>query len=143
MVFELWSVIHFLYMLSPIILFCGIYFFVRGRSERVKNAVALVLGALSVFIIVIRNVDIFLRTGWNLEVIPLQVCHIGSIVAGLALITRKKWLIATTFCFNMIPAFLAMVFADSLANYDTLLKIRPQTYFTVCLFFCLDSQSAI
>ena len=28
----------------------------------------------------------------------------------------------------MIPALLAMVFADALANYDTLLKIRPQTY---------------
>jgi hypothetical protein len=28
----------------------------------------------------------------------------------------------------LIPALLAMVFADSLANYDTLLKIRPQTY---------------
>ena len=28
----------------------------------------------------------------------------------------------------MIPAFLAMVFADSLVNYDTLLKIRPQAY---------------
>ena len=27
-----------------------------------------------------------------------------------------------------MPALLAMIFADSLANYDTLLKIRPQTY---------------
>ncbi len=128
MVFELWSVMHFLYMLSPIILFGGICFLVRGRSEKVKNIVALVFGALSVFIIVIRNVDIFVRTGWDLAIIPLQVCHIAGIVAGLALITRKKWLIATTFCFNMIPAFLAMVFADSPANYDILLKIRPQTY---------------
>ncbi len=44
------------------------------------------------------------------------------------MIFRKKWLLATSFCFNMIPTFLAMVFADSLANYDTLLKIRVQTY---------------
>ena len=28
----------------------------------------------------------------------------------------------------MIPAFLAMIFADTLAKYDTLLYIRPQTY---------------
>ncbi len=69
-----------------------------------------------------------MRSGWGPEVIPLQVCHIGSIVAGLALILRKKWLPATSFCFHMIPAFPAMLFADALANYDTILKIRPQTY---------------
>lgn len=119
---------HFLYMLSPAVIFAVIYFLVKDRSERAKYATGAVLGALSVFIIVIRNVDIFVRSGWDLEVIPLQVCHIGSLVAGLALLTKKKWLIATSFCFNLTPAFLAMIFADSLANYDTLLKIRPQTY---------------
>ena len=86
------------------------------------------IAVISVLILVVRNVDIFIRDGWDLEVIPLQVCHIGSAVAGLALITKRRWLMATAFCFNLIPAFLAMVFADSLANYDTLLKIRPQTY---------------
>ena len=128
MVFKLWSFGHILYMLSPIIIFGLIYFFVAKKSEKVKNTVGMVLGIISVFILVIRNVDIFIRDGWDLEVIPLQVCHIGSVIAGLALITKRKWLMATAFCFNLIPAFLAMVFADSLANYDTLLKIRPQTY---------------
>ena len=101
---------------------------IRNKSDKAKNIVGYVLGGISLFIIIIRNIDIYLRSGWDLEVIPLQVCHIGSIVAGLALIIKKKWLISTSFCFNLIPAFLAMVFADSLANYDTLLKIRPQTY---------------
>jgi len=128
MVFKLWSIWHILYLLSPAILFCGIFFLVKKRSERTKYIVGAVLGAISILIIVIRNVDIFVRNGWDLEVIPLQVCHIGSLVAGFALITKRKWLISTAFCFNLIPAFLAMVFADSLANYDTLLKIRPQTY---------------
>lgn len=128
MIFKMWSVGHILYMLSPFIIFGAIYFFVSKRSERVKNIVGMVLGIISVLILVVRNVDIFVRSGWDLEVIPLQVCHIGSVVAGLALITKRKWLMATAFCFNLIPAFLAMVFADSLANYDTLLKIRPQTY---------------
>ena len=128
MTFKLWSIMHFLYMASPILIFVGIYFLVKNKSDKVKNVVGIILGALSVFILVIRNVDIFSRQGWDLEVIPLQVCHIGSLVAGLALITKKKWLIVTSFCFNMIPAFLAMVFADSLANYETLLRIRPQTY---------------
>ena len=128
MTFQLWSFGHFLYIFSSFILFAGIYFCVRNRSEKTKTIVGMVLGGISVFILVIRNVDIFARQGWGVEVIPLQVCHIGSLIAGLALLFRKNWLIVTAFCFNMIPAFLAMVFADSLANYDTLLKIRPQTY---------------
>ena len=43
----------------------------------------------------------------------------------------------------MIPAFLAMVFADSLANYDTLLKIRPQTYIWGHIFIIVCALYAI
>ena len=128
MQFYMWSWMHILYMISPFILFVLIYLNVKNKSEKVKYIVGFILGIMSILILVVRNVDIYTRSGWDLEVIPLQVCHIGSIVAGLALIIKKKWLISTSFCFNLIPAFLAMVFADSLANYDTLLKIRPQTY---------------
>ena len=128
MVFEMWSIWHYLYLLSPFAIFAALYFALKDKSDKVKNTAAIILGAISLFIIIIRNVDIFLRNGMDLEVIPLQVCHVGSIVTGLALIFRKRWLLLTSFCFNMTPAFLAMVFADSLANYDTLLAIRPQTY---------------
>ena len=128
MTFELWSIWHILYMLSPAIIFAGIYWFVRKTSDKMKYIVGVVLGALSILILIVRNIDIFARDGWDLEVIPLQVCHIGSVISGLALITKRKWMISTAFCFHIMPAFLAMVFADSLANYDTLWKIRPQTY---------------
>lgn len=128
MKFELWSIWHLLYLSSPFCIFMIIYFLVKNKSKKVKDIAGIILGSLSLFIIIIRNIDIFVRSGWGVEVIPLQVCHIGSIITGLALIFKKKWLINTAFCFNMIPAFLAMIFADSLANYDTLWKIRPQTY---------------
>lgn len=128
MKFEMWSIWHFLYLLSPFVIFFALYFLLRNKSDRVKSIVGYIIGGISVAILIIRNIDIFARSGWDVEVIPLQVCHIGSLVAGFALIFKRKWLILTAFCFNMIPAFLAMVFADSLANYDTLLKIRPQTY---------------
>lgn len=128
MQFELWSIWHFLYMISPFALFFPLYFFIRKRPEKAKYLLGAILGGISVFILVLRNVDIFIREGWGVEVIPLQVCHIGSLVAGIALLTKKKWLLLTSFCFHLIPAFLAMVFADSLVNYDTLFKIRPQTY---------------
>ena len=128
MKFEMWSVWHILYMLSPFIILGLLMFAVRKSSEKTKYVVGIVMGAISILILVVRNIDIYIRSGWDLEVIPLQVCHIGSIIVGLALILKKKWLLLVSFCFNMIPAILAMVFADSLANYDTLLKIRPQTY---------------
>ena len=128
MQFEMWSIWHYLYIASSFLIFLGIYFSLRNRSSRAKNICGYVLGWISVLILLVRNVDIYVRNGWDLEVIPLQVCHIGSLIAGFALIFKKKWLTLTAFCFNMIPAILAMVFADSLANYDTILKIRPQTY---------------
>ena len=128
MVFKLWSVWHFLYLLSPFAIFCALYLLTKNRSDKTKYIVGAIFGAISIGILVLRNVDIFIRTGWDPEIIPLQVCHIGSIVTGLALLTKNKSLIITSFCFNLTPAFLAMIFADSLANYDTLLKIRPQTY---------------
>ena len=128
MKFEMWSIWHILYIFSSFIIFGIIYFLVKDKSNKIKNITGYVLGGISIFIIVIRNIDIYVRSGMDLEVIPLQVCHIGSIIAGLALIFKKKWITITLICFNLIPAILAMVFADSLANYDTLLKIRPQTY---------------
>lgn len=128
MKFEMWSIWHILYIFSSFIIFGIIYFLVKDKSNKIKNITGYVLGGISIFIIVIRNIDIYVRSGMDLEVIPLQVCHIGSIIAGLALISKKKWITITLICFNLIPAILAMVFADSLANYDTLLKIRPQTY---------------
>lgn len=126
--FELWSIWHILYIISSGLIFSLIYFAVRNASEKSKYRLGVVLGVISLLILIIRNVDIYLRSGWDLEIIPLQVCHIGNLVTGFALITKRKWLLSTAFCFNAIPAFLATIFADSLANYDTLWKIRPQSY---------------
>lgn len=143
MKFEMWSIWHILYILSPFVIFAALYLALRKCTDKTKNVVGYVLGGISILILVVRNVDIFVRSGWDLEIIPLQVCHIGNIVTGLALIFKKRWLILTSFGFNMIPAILAMVFANSLANYDTLLKIRAQAYvwghilIVVCALYAL------
>ena len=125
---ELWSFGHILYILSPFIIFIAMYFAMKNRTDKTVKIVGYILGSISIMILIVRNIDIFLRSGWNVEVIPLQVCHVGSIIAGLALLFKRKWLALTAFCFNMIPAVLAMVFADSLANYDTIFRIRAQAY---------------
>ena len=143
MKFGMWSGWHFLYIISPFLLFAVIYPLTKRCSQKGKNRIGYVLGLISILILVVRNIDIFSRNGWEVEVIPLQVCHIGSVVAGLALLCKKKWLSLTAFCFNMIPALLAMVFADALANYDTLLKIRPQTYIWGHIFIILCALYAL
>ena len=143
MVFEMWSLTHILYMCSPFIIFAIIYFLMRNRSDKAKNIVATILGAISILILVARNVDIYVRVGWDAEVIPLQVCHIGSLIAGFALIFKKKWLTLTAFCFNTIPAFLAMIFASALANYDSLLKIRAQAYVWGHIFIIVCALYAV
>lgn len=143
MKFELWSIWHFLYIISPFLLFFAVYTLAKKSSGKTANIVGYILGGISIAILIVRNVDIFIRNGWETEVIPLQVCHIGSIIAGLALIFKRKWLILTAFGFNMIPAFLAMIFADSLANYDTLLKIRPQTYIWGHIFIIVCALYAL
>lgn len=128
MKFEMWSLLHILYLLSPFIIFTIIFLLLKRTSDRTKYIIGIIIGIISILIIIIRNIDIYVRSGWGVEVIPLQVCHLGNIIVGLALILRKKWLLLVSFCFNMLPAILAMLFADSLANYDTILKIRPQAY---------------
>lgn len=143
MKFELWSIWHIIYICSPFVLFAPIWGAARHRSDKSKYLLGCILGSISILILIARNVDIFVRNGWDPEVIPLQVCHIGSIIAGLALILKKKWLILTAFCFNTIPAFLAMVFADALAGYDTLLKIRPQTYIWGHIFIIVCALYAL
>ena len=143
MKFELWSIWHILYLCSPFLIFAAVYGLVRNRSDRAKNTVGYVLGCISILILIVRNADIFIRSGWDAEVIPLQVCHIGSAIAGLSLILKRKWLTLTAFCFNLIPAVLAMVFADSLANYDTLLKIRAQAYIWGHIFIIVCALYAL
>ena len=91
--FQLWSIWHFLYMLSPFIIFTIIYLSIKNRSDKTKYIVGGILGITSIFILIIRNIDIYARSGLDLEIIPLQVCHIGSIVAGLALLSKNKTLI--------------------------------------------------
>ena len=37
MVFKLWSIGHFIYIISPFLLFFAVYFLVKNRSEKIKN----------------------------------------------------------------------------------------------------------
>ena len=63
MTFEMWSLYHYLYIISPFVIFLIIYALLKSRSDKVKNIVGYVLGSISVSILIIRNIDIFIRSG--------------------------------------------------------------------------------
>ena len=59
MKFEMWSLMHILYILSPFIIFAFIYFFIRKSSDKTKYIVGIIIGSLSILSIALRNIDIF------------------------------------------------------------------------------------
>lgn len=51
MKFELWSIWHFLYIVSPFIILTIIYFLIRKKSDKTKNIVGYILGRISILIL--------------------------------------------------------------------------------------------
>ena len=60
MKFEMWSIWHILYILSPIIIFIILYFGLRKASNKTKYVVGIIIGVISILIIVVRNIDIYI-----------------------------------------------------------------------------------
>ena len=125
MKFEMWSTLHIVYILSPIILSLIFYFALRKTSPKVKYIIGIIIGIINIGILLTRNINLFLEIGWDNEVIPLQVCHLGNIIVGIGLISKNKECLIIGFCFNLIPAYGSIIYADSLVNYQSILKTSP------------------
>ncbi len=130
MKFEMWSMLHYLYILSPAIIITILFFVLRNRSEKTKYIVGAILGSISLLVLLIRNIDIANNmTSFSGEIIPLQVCHFGNIMGFIALVFRSKIAGCVLWNLNLIGAFASLVVADSLANYGSFWEIRAQAYF--------------
>lgn len=128
MKFTEWSLGHALFILAPAIILTALYFIFRNKSQKTIYIVGVVIGVLNLVILLTRNLDIFLRNGFDPEIIPIQVCHLGNVIVFVSLVFKNKTAAALGWCFNLIPAFSSLIFADALANYETILRIRPQAY---------------
>ncbi len=128
MKFELWSVWHILYILSPIIIMSILYFSLRKRSYKTRYIIGVIIGVLSLAVLITRNIDIYLSNGFDPEIIPLQVCHFGNIMVFISLVFRSKISTSIIWSLNLFAAFASLIFADSLANYNTIWCIRAQAY---------------
>ncbi|MGM9858364.1 MAG: hypothetical protein ACI311_03845 [Bacilli bacterium] len=128
MKFEMWSFGHILYILSPVIVMVALYFLLKNRSYKTKYIVGVVIGVLSLVVLITRNIDIFIRNGWDPEILPLQVCHFGNIMVFIALVFRSKIATSIVWSLNLLCAFASLVYADALVGYSTILCIRAQAY---------------
>lgn len=128
MKFEMWSVWHYLLIIAPAVIIAALYFPLRKKSYKTKYIVGVVIGIISLGILLLRNIDIYVRTGFTPDIIPLQVCHFGNIMVFVALVFRSKTAASVTWGLNLIAAFGSLIFADALEGYATILAIRPQTY---------------
>ncbi|MGN0748784.1 MAG: hypothetical protein ACI4L1_03845 [Christensenellales bacterium] len=128
MKFELWSPIHYVIIALPAVLILFFWLLMRKRSQRAKDIVGIMIGSLSIIILIARNGYLLIAEGFSYEIIPLQVCQIGSLIVGLALITKKRALLLMGFCFHLVPAYGALIFANSLLTYPTLVSMKSLTF---------------
>ena len=109
MMFEMYGILHILYILSPLFILLPLYFLLRNKSDRLKYWVGVVIGVISLSVIVTRNIDIISNHGFDPQAIPLQVCHFGNIMVFFALLFKNKTLAAVAFCLNFPFAFASVV----------------------------------
>lgn len=143
MKFEMWSIWHILYILSPVIIMTILYLLLRKKSYKTRYIVGIVIGVISLSILIMRNIDIYLTYGFDPEIIPLQVCHFGNIMVFISLVFRSKISTSILWSLNLIAAFSSLIFADALEGYATIWCIRAQAYIWGHLFIVIGALYAV
>ncbi len=130
MTFEMWSLGHYVFMLSPFLFTVLFYFLMKGRTYEQKRKFGVWLSIIMVIILVLRNVEIMIRRdfAFDYEYIPLQICHFANFVLLYAFIKDNKTMFAMALLFNFPAAMMSIVYANSLANYSTILTFRGFAY---------------
>ena len=130
MKFHLWSFLHYFMMISPFIIAYILYITTKNKSESYKQNIGIILSVVAVLLLVLRNIEIFVVGGYafNMELVPLQICHFANFVLLFAYIKRNDTLFGLAFLFNLPLAYLSLVFADGLENYSTIINFRGQAY---------------
>lgn len=143
MKFEMWSIWHILYILSPFIICTILYLVLKNKPYKVRYIVGVVIGVISLAILITRNIDIYLNYGFDPEIIPLQVCHFGNIMVFISLVFRSKVATSIAWCLNLLAAFASIIVADALEGYETILCIRAQAYIWGHLFIVVGAFYAV
>lgn len=128
--FTMWSWGHYLFIVSPFILFFILNHFTKHKTLDQKLKIGVYFSVLAIIILILRNVEIWIRDDYKFssELIPLQICHFANFVLLFAFLKNNQKLFALSFCLNLPAALMAIVFANSLSNYESILNFRAAAY---------------
>lgn len=130
MTFSMWSLGHYLFLLSPFVLIFLLTYFTKNNSLDKNRTIGIVLSGIAVGVLFLRNLEIWIGNGFafDVELIPLQVCHFANFVILIAFITKKQIWFNFALTLNVPAAFVSIVFANSLTNYSTIISFRGFAY---------------
>lgn len=125
----MWSLGHFIMIVSPFILAILFYLLTKNKSLDFKRYFGIIISSVCIILLILRNLEIlFQYKKIEPEIIPFQICHFANFVLLFAFLFRSKTLQIIAFCFNLPFAYLSILFANSLENYTTLLSLRAIAY---------------
>jgi len=126
----MWSFGHYLFLISPFLVTISYYFLFKNKTYKQKRMIGIITSIVMILLLLSRNIEIFVRKGYayDYELIPLQICHFANFVLLYAFIKDSKSVFGFALMFNLPAAFLSILFADSLENYDTILSFRGIAY---------------
>jgi hypothetical protein len=126
----MWSFWHYAFIVSPFILLLPLYYLTRSKDKASLRKIGIILSIIAIIILLLRNIEIWVRGNYalNIEMIPLQICHFANFVLLIAFITNKQSWFNFALLLNLPAAFVSIIFANSLSNYDTILTFRGFAY---------------
>lgn len=130
MTFTMWSLGHYLFILSPIVFTIILHYSAKHLDHDKKRKLGIVLSWVAIHVLFLRNIEIWINSGYqfNVELVPLQVCHFANFVLLYAFKKDSKAAFGMAFTINLVAAFVSILFADSLANYSNILTLRGMAY---------------
>lgn len=130
MTFTMWSLGHYLFIVSPIIVTIILHYSTKHLSHEKKRKLGITLSWIAVHVLFLRNLEIWINNGYkfDVELVPLQVCHFANFVLLYAFKKDSKPAFGLAFTLNLVAAFVSILFADSLANYSNILTLRGMAY---------------
>lgn len=96
MTFKMWSLFHYLFILSPFIFSIILYYLTKFNSYRKNKMIGLILSIICIIILALRNIEIYVKSGEiDPEIIPFQICHFANFVLFFAFLKNNKAMFAS------------------------------------------------
>lgn len=129
MTFRMWSFFHFIFIISPFVLAILLYIYTKNLKAETNRKIGIIFSIICIVLLLLRNIEIYINKGYiEPELFPFQICHFANFILLFAFLFKNKTMYTIAFCFNLPFAFLSILFANSLANYQTIISFRGAAY---------------